>query len=211
MFEAVKTTATQSGQLWLTPTLEACGWKRGECIMDAYAQPFNSWTDMTDLIGRENWPETDAPGSIAYFTGPLPNQSTPPPLDQHAYAAQQCDAARHNFRNWLGDYTKGLFPRAVVPGKGALDFDLLVAPGTATPSKEERFEAQCWRANVNPSDHYVLSVPGSSAFRLAPGDSGVSNLVLAGDWTLCGLNAGCVEAAATSGVLAAQVLMGNQV
>ena len=207
MLDAVKTTATQSGQLWLKPTLEGSGWTRGACIMDAYAQPFNSWTDMTDLIERESWPATDTPGSIAYFTGPLPNQSTPPPFDQHSYAAEQCDAARHNFRDWLGKNTGDLLPRAVVPGTPALDFELLIAPGAK--SNDERFDAQYWRANVNPSDHYVLSVPGSSAHRLAPGDSGLSNLVLAGDWTLCGLNAGCVEAAATSGVLAAQALMGE--
>jgi uncharacterized protein with NAD-binding domain and iron-sulfur cluster len=60
---------------------------------------------------------------------------------------------------------------------------------------------------VNPSDHYVLSVPGSSQYRLAAGNSGFSNLILAGDWTRNGMNAGSVEAAATSGILAAEALL----
>jgi len=34
-------------------------------------------------------------------------------------------------------------------------------------------------------------------------------MVLAGDWTDCGLNAGCVEAAVVSGLQAANALLGR--
>jgi hypothetical protein len=66
-----------------------------------------------------------------------------------------------------------------------------------------------FRANVDPSDRYVQSLPGSGAHRLRVDQSGVPDLVLAGDWTNCGLNAGCVEAAVMSGIEAANAVAGR--
>jgi hypothetical protein len=63
--------------------------------------------------------------------------------------------------------------------------------------------------NIDPSDRYVQSVPGSDRYRLRPDESGYDNLVLAGDWTDCGMNAGCIEAAVRSGLQAANVLLGR--
>jgi uncharacterized protein with NAD-binding domain and iron-sulfur cluster len=51
-------------------------------------------------------------------------------------------------------------------------------------------------------------VPKSTFYRLKPGDSGFSNLVMAGDWTYNAVNAGCVEAAVTSGMAASRFLCG---
>ena len=69
-----------------------------------------------------------------------------------------------------------------------------------------RLDDQYWRANVDPSDLYVQSLPGTDQYRLKPGSTGFDNLVVAGDWTDSGLNAGCVEAATRSGQLAAQAV-----
>jgi len=65
------------------------------------------------------------------------------------------------------------------------------------------------RANIDPSERYVLSVSGSTTFRLHGYATGFSNLYLAGDWTINGLNAGCVEAATISGKIVGNVLCGN--
>ncbi len=73
---------------------------------------------------------------------------------------------------------------------------------------EARFASQFWTANVNPSDRYVLMLPGSLEHRISPLDNSYDNLTLAGDWTDCGYNAGCVEAAVMSGRLAAHALSG---
>ena len=62
---------------------------------------------------------------------------------------------------------------------------------------------------MNPSDRYVLSLPGSSAYRISPLDRAYDNLTIAGDWTDCGFNEGCVEAAVMSGLLAANALSGH--
>ena len=62
--------------------------------------------------------------------------------------------------------------------------------------------------NIDPSDRYVQSVPGTDRYRLRSDESGYDNLVLAGDWTDSGFNAGCIEAA-VSGLQAANALLGR--
>jgi len=62
-------------------------------------------------------------------------------------------------------------------------------------------------ANVDPSDRYVQCPPGSDAYRLRADESGYDNLVLAGDWTDNGLNAGCIEAATLSGLQAGNAVL----
>ena len=81
------------------------------------------------------------------------------------------------------------------------------AYGAAAPLEgEARFATQFWTANVNPSDRYVLSLPGSLKHRISPLDNSYDNLTIAGDWTDCGFNEGCVEAAVMSGRLAAHAI-----
>jgi uncharacterized protein with NAD-binding domain and iron-sulfur cluster len=70
-------------------------------------------------------------------------------------------------------------------------------------------ETQHVSVNIDPSDRYVQSVPGSDKYRLRSDESGYDNLVLAGDWTDCGINAGCIEAAVMSGLQAANALLGR--
>src|SRR5262245_63084174 len=83
-----------------------------------------------------------------------------------------------------------LWPAAVV-ATGQLDWDALMDPDSQ--HGEQRFDSQYWRANIDPSDRYVLSVKGSTKGRLRADESGFDNLYLAGDWTYTGLNVGCVE------------------
>ena len=64
-------------------------------------------------------------------------------------------------------------------------------------------------ANVDPSDRYVQSLAGTDRYRLRPDESGYDGLYLAGDWTDCGLNAGCIEAAVLSGLQAANAVLGR--
>lgn len=97
-----------------------------------------------------------------------------------------------------------LWPGAVSRYPTDFRWDLLVAPDAL--KGPVRLLSQFWKANVDPSDRYVQSLPGTLRYRLDPGASGYDNLVLAGDWTQCGLNSGCVEAAVISGMLAANAI-----
>jgi hypothetical protein len=75
----------------------------------------------------------------------------------------------------------------------------------------ESLRARYVRANLDPSDRYVQSLPGTGRYRLAPGRTGFANLAVAGDWTACGLDAGCIEAATRSGILAARAILSGAV
>ena len=87
-------------------------------------------------------------------------------------------------------------------------FDWSALAGAST-TDQDAIESQYYRANTDPSDRYVQSLPGSGRFRLRADDSGVANLYLAGDWVDSGLNAGCIEAAAIAGLQAANAAMGR--
>ena len=78
-----------------------------------------------------------------------------------------------------------------------------------SPCGPARFDSQYWRANVDPSERYVMSVVGSTQYRLAADQSGFSNLFLTGDWIRTGLNAGCVEAAVMAGMQTSRAMTGH--
>ena len=69
--------------------------------------------------------------------------------------------------------------------------------------------SQYLSANVSPSDRYTLSLPGTPQYRISPLDRTYDNLTIAGDWTSCGLDLGCVESAVMSGMLAAHAISGS--
>src|SRR4030095_7526462 len=66
-----------------------------------------------------------------------------------------------------------------------------------------------FRCNVDPSERYVQTLPGSVRYRLAPGALTCANLYLAGDWTRTRYSSGSVESAVESGMLAAQAIGGE--
>jgi hypothetical protein len=111
---------------------------------------------------------------------------------------------------WLERNTGPLWTRATLPGHpDALDLSLLHAPPTL--SGIQRLAAQYLRVNMEPTERYVLSVPGSSKYRLEAGTSGFANLVLAGDLVRTVFNVGCIEAAVMGGLAAAGALSGEEI
>jgi hypothetical protein len=98
----------------------------------------------------------------------------------------------------------------LLPGSsrdGSFRWELLC--GRNGQSGRDAIDTQLYLANVDPSDRYVQCAPGSDGHRLRADESGYDNLVLAGDWTDNGLNAGCIEAAAISGLQAANAVLGR--
>jgi uncharacterized protein with NAD-binding domain and iron-sulfur cluster len=207
MVDNVETARTMAVQLWLHPDLKALGWEDPSPVMDAYAEPLNTWADMSHLLPRENWPADAEPKNIAYYCGPMAGGI--PPLEDREAPRKAAHEVKGVGRQWLDRHVRHLWPRATAAGDPAgLDWDLLVDPGGG--EGEARYDAQFWRANLDPSERYVLSVPRTTQFRLKPGESGFANLYLAGDWTLNGFNAGCVEAAVMSGMQAAEAILAHE-
>ncbi len=198
MSRKVKTLATKAAQVWLTRDLEGLGWYRGSVLVSALGQQFDTWADMTHTLGSERaWRrakgQTGSPAdtarSVAYFCGTLSG----------AVAQQGSEQAtakvRQDLDGLLADGMKHFWPDAFKAGHTAAE--LVVGDRHV-------------QANIEGSDRYVLSSPGSIDKRISPLESAVANMTIAGDWTACGLDMGCVEAAVMSGMLAVHAITGGE-
>ena len=196
MFDAMATVPTVGVQLWMKRTLQELGWTHGPVPIDAGPEPLDVWADRSDELQRECWTDpATAPRSLHYLCGPL---------DESLVAtAGSGPAAMQLTRDWLLAYAGVLWPASAAGGSG---FDWTLLCDRVEVKGPARLQAQYVRANVEPTERYVLSVAGSTATRLSADGSGLDNLVLAGDWTLGRWNAGCIEAATTSGLNAARAL-----
>ena len=206
MVEHVGTVPTQAFQVWLTATTQDLGWPWPLSNMSSFVEPFDTYADMSHLLARERWPAGERAESVAYFCNVLHGPESPAAAPDPAYVVTAEDAVKANAIEFLRRWARHLWPASVDPATGEFRWELIAGGGTARDAA--RFDSQFWRANVDPSDHYVLSLPGTGRHRIKPGETGFDNLVIAGDWTDCGLNAGCVEAAVMSGRLAAHALTG---
>jgi uncharacterized protein with NAD-binding domain and iron-sulfur cluster len=204
MTERVETTATKAFQLWLNHNVTGIPARR-DVTMTGYVEPFDTWSSMDHLLQFEDWDADEAPSSLVYFCNTLATDWPPDPADL-GYTKRQDELVREEAIEFMDDRLIDVWPAARDANTGAFCWDLLVGEGRALG--RDRFDSQYWRANVDPSDRYVLSLPGSEKYRLRPDRSGFENLYLAGDWTNSGLNAGCIEAATMSGLQAANAVLG---
>jgi uncharacterized protein with NAD-binding domain and iron-sulfur cluster len=205
MIANIPTVRTQAFQVWLGPNARGLGWPSVHTILAGYVEPVATWGDLSHLVPREQWPAGEVPGSIAYLCGPLAGTDANPPRDDAGYPAREAESVRKAAIDWLSGNAGELWPRAARDG----DFEWALLVDPASRDGDARFEAQYWRANVDPSERYVQTPPLSIRYRLEPGESGFSNLYLAGDWVFTGINGGCVEAAVMGGMKAARAICGS--
>jgi uncharacterized protein with NAD-binding domain and iron-sulfur cluster len=192
MAHGIATVPTQALQVWLRPTERELGWAHPGSTISAYVMPFDTYASMTHTLARETWPADGAPRSVGYFCSVMSERDARDP--GRAEERVRTHAVRFLTRS------AGHFWPAAISADGHFRWELLARDGS---------DAQYWRANVDPSDRYVQSLPGSGRFRLRADGSGYANLFLAGDWIDCGLNAGCVEAAVMAGLQAANAVRGR--
>jgi uncharacterized protein with NAD-binding domain and iron-sulfur cluster len=202
---ALRTVVTQACQVWLNRDTQGLGWTYlpggEEPILTGFSQPYDTWAAMSQVLPAEDWPPSLLPKSVHYFCGAMALAELPPPSDT-GFPARAAAQAKANAVELLGERIGALWKEV---GSG-FPWQWLVDPlGAEGPARMDR---QYWRANVDPSERYVLSVAGSSAQRLASDGSGLSNLFLAGDWLRTGLDSGCVEAAVMGGMQAARAISG---
>lgn len=200
----VRTVATQAFQLWLTPAESTLGWHRPGVTTSGYVSPFDTWASMPQTLWAETWPASDEPRTVAYFCGAL-DARWPIAGDPKQYVTDCRNRVFANTVEYLDRHLGLYLPGAVT--EGGFRWELLAGGGGLRGAAA--LQTQHVSVNIDPSDRYVLSVPGSDKYRLRPDESGYDNLVLAGDWTDCGINAGCIEAAVISGLQAANALLGH--
>lgn len=208
MIDYVKTVATQAFQLWMSADMRELGWHDAPIVLSGFTEPFDSWGDMRHLIGRESWPRP--PRALAYFCSALADGDDVASRADAGYPARRRAEVRENIVRFLNGDIVHLW-REATRAPGEFRWEVLVdaaegRDGQAAGQGAARIASQFWTANVNPTDRYSLSLPGSSAHRISPLDRTYDNLTIAGDWTDCGLNAGCVESAVMSGRLAAHAI-----
>ncbi len=196
MIRSVSTVGTEALQVWAGPSERELGWDHGGATVSGYESPFDTYSSMSHLVELEDWTPDRRPGAIGYFCSALPDRLTSNPTVAH-------DAVQQHVADFLDGGLGRVWPDATTPS-GGLRRELLIGA-----NGDDASDGVYFRANVDPSDRYVQSMPGSGEHRLRVDQSGCDNLVLAGDWTNCGLNAGCVEAAVMSGIEAANVVRGR--
>ena len=208
MVERVKTVATQSFQIWLKADLQELGWELPPVTLTSFVKPFDTWADMGHLVPAEAWHE-NPPRTVAYFCNVLADPQREPGASDIDYPSRRREEVRLNAIGFLNRDIRHLWPAAERPS-GGFCWEFLVDPEPGGKAKRAatstRFDSQFWTANVNPSDRYTLSLPGSLEYRISPLDNTYDNLTIAGDWTDCSLNLGCVESAVISGRLAAHAI-----
>lgn len=198
----VKTVPTQALQVWLSEDMKALGWNDGPANVSGFVEPFDTWADMSHLISEET--HKGQVRAIGYFCSVLPD--VPEHMTSHpSYPEERRTEVTKNAVRFLNRDIVHLWPSAA--GPDGFRWEILIDPcDTGDLVGPARIEGQYCRANVNPTDRYALSLPGTLRYRISPLDPTYDNLTIAGDWTECGLNQGCVEAAVMSGRLAAHAL-----
>jgi uncharacterized protein with NAD-binding domain and iron-sulfur cluster len=204
MTRHVRTVATQAFQLWLRPDETVLGWDRPGVTTSGYVAPFDTWASMPQTLWAERWPEDDRPRTVAYFCGAL-DASWPTDEAPGDYVARCREKVHDAAVSHLDEHVGLYLPGAMT--EGGFAWHLLV--GASGHRGASALATQHVSVNIDPSDRYVQSVPGSDQHRLRSDESGYENLVLAGDWTDSGFNAGCIEAAVMSGLQAANALLGR--
>lgn len=206
MIEHVLTNRPTVLEAWFDQTLEEMGWPYGTINGDIGTEPFNLQTSMNQVIGKERWPADVAPGALVYYSGICPDDPHQPPPPDPLYPPAQHAALRETAIEFLSRHARVYCPHTWKDGA----FDWRALSSVKNPALEgpQRIDAQYWRVNIDPSERYVLSVTGSSKYRLAAGGSGFENLYLTGDWIQTGINAGCMEATFTSGLEASRAISG---
>jgi uncharacterized protein with NAD-binding domain and iron-sulfur cluster len=200
MVENMRTVATHAFQLWLNPDERSLGWNGPSASVTGVGHPFDTFASMSQTVQFEAWPAGDAPSTAASFCAAMP-EAVIPAMDDPDHPAKARAAVRDAAVRFLDERAQDLWP--------SFGWEALRAPSSL--SGPDRFTAQHWRANTDPSDRYVQASPGDWRYRLRPDGSGFRNLVLAGDWTDNGVNAGCIESAVASGLEAANAVEGRPI
>lgn len=225
MIAGIPTVQTQHVQVWLSKTMQDLGWTvplegNDTVIACSYLNPLDGQVEFHHLIPFEDWPADNTPLSLWYFCGLMSDHHPPPPFTDHDYPDRQKARGRYQAIQYLQAGIGPLLPKATTnaqnpPGDPVgFDFSLLVDTPSSLPRGAPpqvgiaRIDSQFLRVNIDPSERYVTSPPGSTAVRLKAGASGFDNLILAGDWIYTGLNVGSVEGTVMSGKLASNALNG---
>ena len=196
MLSNVRSTATIAAQLWTTISTLKAGWPDPSTLLGGFEKPFDTVWDADKTIAWEDFPRGNEPKGVMYLCGTLPESLVSSGAAASALTEQ-----------WLRDHGATLWPGA--GHSVTFDWRSLYDPSNSTGP--QRLTWQHMTSNVDLSQRYVQSWPGTSKYRMWADKSGFANLYLAGDWVKTSLNAGCMEAAIMAGLRAARSITGRRI
>ena len=203
---------TQGLQLWMNKSMAGSGWGHPRGILSGFVEPFDTWSDMSDLIPREMWSPAQNVRQIAYFCNAFPDDEQAAFSDP-TYPAKEREKVLQFARQFLDGPALKIFTESGDPANpGKFDDNILVNCLEGTEQGDPaltNFQTQFFRCNIDPTELYVLSLPGTAQKRLLSHESDFDNLYLAGDWTFTDLNIGCIEAAVISAKMASRAICGK--
>jgi uncharacterized protein with NAD-binding domain and iron-sulfur cluster len=206
MVANLATVQTQAVQLWMNRDADGLGWVAPErAVVGAYVEPLDTWADMTQVLDKEDQPASLDVRNIAYFCGVI-QEDPQAPFTDCKFPAQQEARVKAQALDFLNKDVGPLWPKALAAGTEHIDWNVIADPaGLNGPA---RIDHQFFRVNIDPTERYALSLAGSTPYRLRADQAGFTNVFLAGDWTYNGINLGCVEAGAISGLQASRAICG---
>jgi uncharacterized protein with NAD-binding domain and iron-sulfur cluster len=160
---------------------------------------------MSFLIPHEDWGDVPEVNFLVYLCGALEDRADIPPYTDHDFPRREKERVQANIIDWLTRNVGHIWPGLSDPNNpAALNWETLVGSGEGA----DRLRAQYVRANIDPTERYVMAFPGTTKIRLRADESGFSNMALAGDWVYTSLSAGSIESAVMGGLHAAEAVTG---
>ena len=208
MLENVLTTQTQAYQLWLNKDLKDLGWTEQSPIMTSFAEPVDTWADMSQVIDKEDFPVGYEPKNIAYYCGVLQDAPVIPPASDHSFPAKESARVGYGFANYVKTDVPVLFPN-IQESDGSIDWNVMI--DLKNQEGEKRLSSQYWRANIDPNERYTLTNVNSSIYRIKTDQTGFSNLYITGDWIQTNFNYGCIECCVMAGMMTARAISGEDI
>jgi uncharacterized protein with NAD-binding domain and iron-sulfur cluster len=192
---AQKTTPTLGVQFWLLMPITELGWEGPPPLLTGYERPLSTWADMSFLLDLEGERDILPYYNLSYLCGPFPRSPVIAQPPDATFPERETARAGAAFKTWL---------RLGIP-----DLIPLAANAQNDDFREDLKPETYIRANINPSDEYVLSTAGSIALRFKTDETGVDNLFVVGDWIKTGVDVGAVEAAVMSGLQCSRAITGT--
>ena len=176
---------------------------RPGATVSGFVKPFDTWASMSHLLPVEDWPAADAAADHRLL---LRRAGRARPVGRRRRPAHdERDAVRAAGPGSSWTPRRTLWPAAVDDARLPL-----VAAVRRWIVGDRRTRAGSTTSTGGPTSIPPTSTSSPCRAPTSTGCSrdatGFDNLVVAGDWTDSGLNAGCVEAATRSGQLAAQAV-----
>lgn len=196
---------TQSAQLWFNCAPAKLGWDMPKAAAVSGPEYLNIFADMSQVIATEKPWDGAAPTSLYYLTGTYATTLYRRPAAEAGTPAIAAREIRAQAIEWLEREGQAMWPRA--SDGSCFEWRMLHAAPDA--QGVARFDAQFWRANIDPNECCVLSCAGMTRHRLGPTDAGFDNLILAGEATRTGFNTTAVEGAVMSGRAASRAICGS--